>query len=146
MSVFLGTGWLIRQVFLRLAPWTSEEPLEKASCIPETPSSQGTSGADTPAEYFYHQQGFLSLTPWHTTTDGCSPDDPLETIVALLPKRRSVCLMYSEANHHQNVRVWSRERFTAEPSKETGGSCLKNPPNFPMLSANLFSRKDEGGA
>jgi hypothetical protein len=54
-------------------------------------------------------------------------DAPLMTLWRLLPKCRSVYLMYSEAKHHQNVRVWSRERFTAGPSKEMGGSCLKNP-------------------
>ena len=65
--------------------------------------------------------------------------------MALLPKRRSTRLVYSEAKHHQNARVWSRGRFIAGPSKETGGSCLKNPRNSLKHSANLFSRKDEGG-
>ena len=107
------------------------------------PSSQGTSEANTPVEYFYHHQEGFSLTDTLTYHHGWML---LMTLWRLLPKRRSVCLMYSEAKHHQNVRVWSRERFTAGPSKETGGSCLKNPWNFPKLSANLFSRKDEGGA
>ena len=33
----------------------------------------------------------------------------------------------SEAKQYRNVGVWSRERFSAGPCKETGGSCLKSP-------------------
>ena len=37
-----------------------------------------------------------------------------------------LCPRHTEAKHHQNVGVWSRERFTAGHCKETGGSCRKN--------------------
>ena len=39
-------------------------------------------------------------------------------------KCKSVCSMHSETKY-QNMGAWSRERFTAGPWKELGGSCLK---------------------
>ena len=42
-------------------------------------------------------------------------------------KHKSVCPTHNEAKRYQNVRVWSRERFTAGPCKETGGPCFRNP-------------------
>ena len=34
-------------------------------------------------------------------------------------KCKSVCPMHSEAKQYQNIRIWSRERLTAGPCKET---------------------------
>ena len=66
--------------------------------------------------------------------------------------------MHSEAKQYQNLKVWNRERFITQPSKEMGGPCLKNPklktnkqtkkkPQAPQkLSAKPFYRKGKGGA
>ena len=53
--------------------------------------------------------------------------------------------MQSETKQYQKVRVWSRERLTARPSKETGDSCLKNPQTPWKFSAKPSHRKSEGG-
>jgi len=34
----------------------------------------------------------------------------------------SMCSTHNEAEQYQKTRVWSRERFTAGPRKETSGS------------------------
>ena len=39
---------------------------------------------------------------------------------------------------HQNVRVWSRERFIAGPCKEMGGSCPEKPQAPRRVSAKHF--------
>ena len=33
---------------------------------------------------------------------------------------------HNEAKHYQNIGIWNREKFIVGPSKEMGGSCLKN--------------------
>ena len=47
--------------------------------------------------------------------------------IKVLLKCKSTCLKHSQAQQYQNVRVWSRERFYWEPTKEMGSTCLKNP-------------------
>ena len=48
----------------------------------------------------------------------------------IVTEPKSMCPTHSEAKQYQNIRVWSREEFTAEPHKEMGGSCLKKLWNF----------------
>ena len=52
----------------------------------------------------------------------------------LLPKPKSLCSKHSEAKQYQNVRVGSKERFTAGPCKEMGGSS----DSLDALSKALF--------
>lgn len=55
----------------------------------------------------------------------------------LLAEPKSICPMHSEAKQYENISIWSREEFTAEP----GGSCLKNS----RTSWKPFYRQGEGG-
>lgn len=63
-----------------------------------------------------------------------------------IAKCKPMCPTHSEAKQWGNVRVWSIERFIAEPSKETGGSCLKKAQTPGRFSAEPFERQGEGGA
>ena len=95
-----------------------------------------TSFAPTSLEWFLVH---LLLLPYPATTATLGPrgafgKDTGKVRVRLVCARglsfsvikcKSVCLTHSETKQYQNVRVWSRERFIAEPCKETGGSCLK---------------------
>ena len=62
-----------------------------------------------------------------------------------IAKFKPMCPTHSEAKQWGNVRVWSIESFIAEPSKETGGSCLKKAQTPGRFSAEPFERQGEGG-
>ena len=53
--------------------------------------------------------------------------------------------MHSEAKQNENSRVWSRERFIAEPCKKTGGSWLKNSELLEGFQQNTFKGKVKEG-
>ena len=59
----------------------------------------------------------------------------------LVIKHKSVCSIHSERKYQQEVRVWSRGRFTAGPCKQTG-SCLKNLNTLVVFSKTLLQGRE----
>ena len=53
----------------------------------------------------------------------------------------SLCAQCTVRSKNTKKPVWSRERFTAGPCKETSGSCLKNPKVPKSLQQSTFIGK-----
>ena len=64
----------------------------------------------------------------------------------MLGNHKSMCPAHCKAKQYQNLRVWNRERFIAQPSKEMGGPCLKNPKLPKSSQQSPFIGKVKGGA
>ena len=61
------------------------------------------------------------------------------------PMLAHVCVPNTQwGQTNQNVEVWSRERFTAEPCKETGDLCHPNIPNSPNQNYKTFLKAQWG--
>ena len=58
----------------------------------------------------------------------------------LVIKHKSVCSIHSEGKHQQEIRVWSRGRFTEGPCKTS--SCLKNLNTLKVFSKTLLQERE----